>query len=283
MALNATQQQRIERYFREVDAHLATAPLEVRRRALEQLRGRVESELRRLDRQSLMDEDIDAVVRSCGAPAHQARSLLDLFGPKSRQAPAGLALDATDPRWLGVCGGVARCLGMEPLPVRLVAVLLGLALGPIAMLAYVGGYFALYFGAPRAKNVPEISWRRFARTLTIIAALAFVLHAGAMLFLDFALRLYVHYAGVSLTDLAPWTWLEKDRAELFWGTLAFAAPFAMLGGLPAANSWPGTAYKVAQAIVALYAVILCFGIASALAGMILQTGKTIAAGGLSIG
>ena len=56
----------------------------------------------------------------------------------------------------------------------------------------------------------------------------------------------------------------KQALHPMGGMLAF------LGGLPAANNWDKTLRKVSQAILALYAVAVCFGIASTLTGIILQ-------------
>ncbi len=47
------------------------------------------------------------------------------------------APDTANARLLGVCAGIARSGGWDPLFVRLCAIVALLVLGPIAMLAYV--------------------------------------------------------------------------------------------------------------------------------------------------
>ncbi len=55
----------------------------------------------------------------------------------------------------------------------------------------------------------------------------------------------------------------------FWA-LALTLPLAVLSALPLANAWDYTLKRLVQALLALYGLILCFGIASFLVGIILD-------------
>jgi hypothetical protein len=44
----------------------------------------------------------------------------------------------------------------------------------------------------------------------------------------------------------------------------------VLSGLPLANAWGHSLKRLAQAIIALYAMAICFGVASVIAGLILD-------------
>lgn len=46
-------------------------------------------------------------------------------------------LDKSNAKLLGVCAGLARAIGIDPLIVRLAALVLALATGPIALILYL--------------------------------------------------------------------------------------------------------------------------------------------------
>jgi len=48
------------------------------------------------------------------------------------------ALDKSNAKWLGVCAGLAKHTGIDPIGIRLIAIVLTLfLLGPVALLAYL--------------------------------------------------------------------------------------------------------------------------------------------------
>jgi hypothetical protein len=71
-------------------------------------------------------------------------------------------------------------------------------------------------------------------------------------------------------DLGAWEWVRLNRTWMIYAALFAFAPAAVLAGLPVAGDWKATGKKVLSAAVAVYALALCFGIASSLVAVILQ-------------
>jgi hypothetical protein len=72
-------------------------------------------------------------------------------------------------------------------------------------------------------------------------------------------------------DTGQWGWYLQQQGSLLFWTLFLSLPVALLGALPMAGGWDRTLRRLSQAVLALYAVVICFGLASAVAGVILQT------------
>ena len=62
-------------------------------------------------------------------------------------------------------------------------------------------------------------------------------------------------------------WLTGETGFLFFMMLATGIPLAAIAALPVSNEWSGTLHKITQAALAIYAVVLCLGIACALVGV----------------
>ncbi|MBI5095811.1 MAG: PspC domain-containing protein [Candidatus Hydrogenedentes bacterium] len=171
--------------------------------------------------------------------------------------------------WLGVCGGVARRFDMDTRTIRAMAVVLGLLTGPLALLAYLGLYINLYVGT-EDESVPTIDRARFVRlTLGTLGGLM-ALYAGSSVLDALICSAYAKFAAHAPESLGSWRWLNRQGSGLFFWSLILLLPIAALAGLPLANGWERTGKKIVQAGVALYAMIICLGIASVVVGVLLQ-------------
>lgn len=269
MELTHRQERLIARYLNDVGDEVGDVSDALRERLLRRLKLRIYRQLRECGHSSVQDEDVDSVLARLGNPAGVAMELLHAKG-----GAAGLVLSADDRRWLGVCGGLAEYLGVESGTVRLIAVVLGLCIpgisGPIVLAAYLILYFEMYF-ASTGLDVPRIDKARVASyTLgTLAAAVAFDI--GARLVLAGSAKAYVRLMEAeALPLLGRWDWLRYEAPFLLFCVLALLTPIAVLSGLPLANKWDQTGKRVVQAGLALYALILSFGIASFLVGLIVH-------------
>ncbi|MBX7255514.1 MAG: PspC domain-containing protein [Candidatus Hydrogenedentes bacterium] len=173
--------------------------------------------------------------------------------------------------WLGVCAGLAHRFGVEPVLVRFAAVMLGIVpfLLPFLLVGYLAVYFYVYFTAEGNRSLDEINWISVAKSAAVVFAIALLLHVVSGLLAT----LLAH--GVMLLTQGPptiapkWGWLVTSGGSLFRWTLFIAIPLAMLAGLPLASGWQGTMKKVVHAGLAVYGVILCFGLASLIVGTLL--------------
>lgn len=173
--------------------------------------------------------------------------------------------------WLGVCAGLAQRFGTDPVLVRFIAVMLGIVpfLLPFLLSGYLAVYFYVYFTAEGKSGLDEIDWIAVAKNTAVAFCVALAMHVVAGLLAT----LLAH--GVMLLTQAPpavapkWGWLVTSGGSLFRWTLFIAVPMAVLAGLPLATGWPGTMKKVVHAGLAVYGIVLCFGVASLIVGAVL--------------
>jgi len=271
--MNLTQKQEllVARYLNAVGAELGDVSDAVRDRVLARLKARILGALQGSGDSTLRDEQVADVLAGLGSPARAAVELLHRKG-----GAGGLVLSTDDRVWLGVCGGLAEYLGTETRAVRLVAVLAGVT-GPLALLAYLGVYAEMYF-ASEGLNVPRVDKARLAKYAlgTLAAAVAF--HAATRIVVAMATALYLRLAQQDLLPvLGQWNWLEREASFMLFLVLALLLPIAALSGLPLAGQWDRTGKRVVQAGLALYALMLSFGIASFLVGLILDAVQNVLA------
>jgi hypothetical protein len=69
---------------------------------------------------------------------------------------------------------------------------------------------------------------------------------------------------------AQWGWLPDWRGYFLFWALMYCLPVRAVAALPVTANWDATLRKTADAGMALYAVVLCFGVASALTGAIVR-------------
>ena len=271
MKLNQKQRQRINRYLRDVLQLLEDIPEAKRREMHAQLRARLERELMQFGDGPLSDETIERVLQTCGTPAAQAASL------KGEAAPAPVQEAMAGSRvWLGLCGALADRLGVDPYVIRTMMVLLGLLppLLPLLLIGYVGIYLVLYYTS-EATNLPPIHLLPLAKQVATVVAIAVALFFGFEFALELTRRLVWRFLEINVVPGREWGWLPLHSATLFLWSAAVSAPLATMSCLPVSKGWDGTLKKISQAVVALYALVLCFGFASYLVGIVLLIAENV--------
>lgn len=273
MHLTQKQESLISQHLRDASRRLdANLPDQARERSLRQLQSRIYRELEGLRRTAISDGDVVAVLQRSGDAIAMPSETMAPAGRRP-SAPAPSPAQSRDavakPIWLGVCLHNAERFGLEPWMARLAAVLLGLVTGPIAILCYVGGYVAWYIEQDPADR-PAIAPGRIALGVLAPAAVLVALRWGAGK--AEALIAFGHEQLVKapLTPAGEWNWLQYYEPTFFYLAFLSVLPLGALSGLPLANAWGHSLKRVAQAIVALYGVMLCFGLASVIVGVIID-------------
>lgn len=268
MNLTQKQTQRISKYLRDIDLQLGSLSDSAREAARARLRSRLQSELSQFRDTNPEDHEIDAILSSCGTPARVAAELLGKYGGLD-----SLVL-STDRRLLGVCAGISRRLGADVRWIRLMAFVLGIFTGPLALLVYLGFYWYLYISTEDAA-VPQIERRRLLRMILGTLGGVVALYAGSSLLDVLIVTAYTRYSGYSAGSLNHWRWLNDYGLDMFFWAVALLLPIAALSGLPLADEWDATGKKLTQAGIALYAAAICFGLAVILVGVIVNIVKGI--------
>lgn len=263
MRLTDKQENLVARYLRDVSSKLERLPIQERDRALARLRLRIVRALRGRGRHSLDDAQVEAVLDEFGPASEQAQRLTT---ERADDGPSLLSKD--NRRWLGVCGGLAERYGWEPGLLRALVVLMGLFTGPFLLIVYLGVYFVAHSSADDATASVD-KWKLVKHVLFVVAG-AGALHLGAHGFHRFLHLAYGWLFTDALVLSGPWAWLPRFQSDLLFWTLFFCLPIAILAALPVPEPWSVTLKKVFQAGLALYALALCYGMACALVGAILQ-------------
>lgn len=270
MQLTQKQEALVEQYLRDLVRAMEPADEREADRVQAWARGRIEGALAQAG-PAPRDADVAAAVGGMGPPEEALR-----LCRSRRPAPVARARRAgPEPRWLGVCAWLADQTALPPWALRLAAFLLGLLLGPLALALYGLCFIGLRV-AGRIPGAPPVRWFRLAWHLASLAAVALMLHFGA----DYALRGMEYGMNVLLKrpmpELGEWGWFMAWRGRMLALCLLAALPAGLVGGLPAANGWDGTLRRLSQALVALYAVALCFGVASVIAGIAVSLAREFA-------
>lgn len=284
MKLTQSQEAMISRYLRDVNVQLDGVDEGIRRTALTQLKARVEARLRYSGEPSLDDAALARLLEQIGSPADlaanvrrraAASTVSGSAAPEPDVAPADdEPADARPGVWLGVCHVVSRRIVAPCAAMRFLAVVAGFIFPPITLPAYIAGYFWLRHdgGLP---GEPRVDVWRIARHAGLIVALLVGSYACAE-FLLWAIKLgYSQVPNAASIGLeARWTWLDASNGRYLIWAMAYLLPLAVLSGLPVHDGWSGTLFKLAQAGVAVYAVFLCWGLASYLAGVALAIAES---------
>jgi len=268
MRLTQKQEWLVARYIRSVGDELGDVPDRFREQAIYRVKARIKRELKAFTTSPLRDPQVIGVLQRLGPPAEQAGALKDV-----RRSHPLLVLSVTDRVWLGVCGGIAEYVGVDPLQVRFAALVLGLMTWPLALVAYLTLYFEMYNATRHSElreRVPRIDGVQVLRMTggTVMAVLALDLTARLALTLLGAAS--VKLAVQPQMDLGTWEWLRTNLTWLMYAALLMLAPVAVLAGLPIEEHWEQTGKRVIYAAVAVYALVLCFGVAVSIVGVVLQ-------------
>lgn len=266
MQLTPHQEGLIAGYLREVSLLVDSAASSADREAgLRRIESELRDKLARLGGDGeLNDETVIAAIRALGPAEEQARKTTL---PKGA---AGELLRATEDRvWLGVCAGWAHRSGIEPWIIRTAMIVVGICATPLAVLAYLGGYAELYIKTQKQVTAPPNYFQMALRGGLAFGA-ALLLFYGTGYFLDAVAWAYEFGLKRPLPSLGQWGWyFQRDDAYVFWA-IVYAVPIAVLSGAPLSNGWDYSLKRLAQAILALYAVAICFGVAGILVGIILD-------------
>ncbi|MBI2433042.1 MAG: PspC domain-containing protein [Candidatus Hydrogenedentes bacterium] len=265
MKLTQRQESLITRYLRDVAIQLdQDLPETEREQGLGQVQKRIDRELRSLDKPAVEDADVEAVLERLGTPARQA----SILSPR-RDPRRVLMLGRDNVIWLGVCSGVAARTDLDPWIVRAFAVVLGLPVftAPVVVTVYIALY--LYMRRNSGRLAPLDTLRIVGRGAgTFLIALA--LHAGCGYLLRLVDFLYGYYLKRELPNVGEWGWLQANRDEYFFYAFMVSVPLAVLSALPLAGGWDYTLKRLSQAVLAVYGIVLSFGLASFAVGIILE-------------
>jgi len=265
MQLTPHQEGLIAGYIREVSLLVdGTIPAPDKERCARRLEEQLRERLARLAGDEVQDEDVQAAIRALGSAESQARKFTAPKGPEG-----DLVRAAENRVWLGVCAGIAHRTGIEVWVVRALAIVAGVFLAPLAMLGYLAGYAELYISTGKQLGAPPNLLRMGGRAVAAIVV-AILLYVGTDYLLAGLAYGYEVALNRPLPNLGQWGWYYR-RADvwLFWA-MVFSAPVAALSGAPLAHGWDYSLKRLAQAILALYAVAICFGVAGILVGVILD-------------
>lgn len=260
--LSESQERRIARYLRDVGEQLRDLSVEDRERALSRLNARIERELARTG-DPIGDEYLDKVLAGYGSPASQAARIRDA---KVEEPKCLLAWSRR--LWLGVCAGLARYFNLDPTVVRALAVLLSFV--PFLLPVVLWGYLAFYlyqYNSVKGRGLDPIDGLKVAKNVGALAGVAVVLHACARFFLFFIAYAHAQVMQTPLSYPGNWGWLADESGFLFFMMLATGIPLAAVASMPVSTEWSGTLRKLSQAALAIYAIVLCLGVASAIVGV----------------
>ena len=274
MQLTQRQELYINRYIRAFADELGDVSSVTHDQAVAQLRNRLWAEIRRLGHGPYQDADIAAIFRAIGSPKHQAETYVQKYG-----TGRGLTLALDDRIWLGVWGGLAEWSGIPSSWLRTTAMVLGLITGPLALMIYLGIYFEMYV------NTQGIDEDRFSviNKGKVVRMASGVL--GSLLAIDIGTRILLYAINKGYEIMVParilrlgtWGWLQPNLGFYLFCALAICTPMGILSALPLARRWDETLRRITQVSIMVYALVICFGLACALVGIILTTAQHVAA------
>lgn len=294
----------VSRYISEIEEKIGDqlSPGQ-RERALGRLRARIDEKLRSASADGMDDTEILNLLHKMGQPETQAAILVRVWGdasdaiaPVPAPAPSEVSAAASavpsekesgkvatvafetkpagkgkerGPVWLGVALYLSRTYGLPVWALRALAFLLGIATGPVALMLYMLAFILLRVsGKVKAPAVFHPS-RVVLNPLFTGGLLALFHFAGVYGIVGIRLA-HEKYLGRVVPELNEWAWLEVEAARLFLGALLFLLPLALFSAMPLANKWDYSLKRFTQAGVVLYAIMVSFGLASFITGIILN-------------
>lgn len=289
MKLTPNQERRITKYLQDVHAQTEGLSDAQRRRALAHVKAQLRERLQQYTDAAPEDTELEAILNNCALPGfvssaanQEAREVGDVEALEPSASPQDTSPPQNEPRaargdflelegrvWLGVCSGLARYLRIESAIVRIIAAVVGVATLGFLLWVYVGLYLFFYL-RDRSGVLPPLD------VLPVVRRMAGMLALGIVMFAVGEMALWAMgaaaglAAGHGITVDAAWGWFaERNGTIVFW-TLVFALPLGAMSAMPVAEGWDYTLRKLAQACLAVYALLLTFGLACHFVGLLLE-------------
>ena len=283
MNLSQRQETMVAQFLHQSDRAISDLSPVARAQTLQQIKNRLYSELHTLEKDTTpSDGDVAAVLSRCmvtatgwqqpmdSAPAPVGQPQVTIREGEAPSEPRAHAqtdylgpveqADVEGAEWLGVCMYLAGRMGQDVRLVRGIFVVLGILTGPGALVAYLALY-AEWCGSRFKIAAPEPN-----RVLLFRATLATLGMTVGLYLLglvtSFAAHSFYGYLVGGALILGQWGWLDARAGLFFLGATFACVPLAALGALPLQNKWGVTLNRIAKLGVALYAAIICLGIAS---------------------
>ena len=294
----------VSRYISEIEENIGDqlSPGQ-RERALGRLRARIDEKLRSAAADGMDDTAILNLLHKMGQPETQAAILVRVWGDASdaiapvpatasSEVPAAVSTVPAEkesakgasaasetkpaskgrergPVWLGVALYVSRAYGLPVWALRALAFLLGIATGPVALMVYMLAFILLRMGGKVKAPAAFHPFRVILNPLFTGGLLALFHFAGTYGIVGIRMA-HEKYLGRAVPELNEWAWLEVEAPRLFLGALVFLLPLALFSAMPLANKWDYSLKRFTQAGVVLYAIMVSFGLASFITGIILN-------------
>jgi len=269
MRLTDLQKQTIELYLRQVGDYVEEQGAPDAASQLNGLRERITGSILHGDDGPVPDDAaVQKAVQSFGSPAVQGGIIAASLDMDSRSE-----WGHDERRWLGVCAGLAEQSGVPVLAIRLFAVLLGLIMPPLAISIYLVFYFTGQYTGGGRKH--KINKARVVKYVVAIVAAAISMRVIASVMVRLMEYTYMRVFEEQLLLVGNWNWLSHHGGGIFSLTLLLFLPVGLLAALPVPKAWRNTLRKVMEAGLALYALGLCFGVASSLAGILTKAAAHI--------
>ena len=300
MELTEKQNLYITRYLRSVSDALAGRLTEKQcERAMARLQSRIQSQITGLNKARPDDTDVLDIVRKLGSAESQAdvlgrvwgsgdaaTELADVAAPLSPATngentstgkttaaakpvfsqPAAIAPPAAV--WLGVLAWCAAQWDLPAWALRTLAVFVGLVTLPVALLVYTIAFFWLRMGGKQVSQAPLHPLRMVFRPL-LTGLLIGVIHFCGVYAIKGVYIVHDTWLKRDMPDMSEWAWFETEAGRMFFWMLFLLLPLALFSAMPLANAWDYSLKRLNQACVALYAIVVSFGIASFVTGLIL--------------
>jgi hypothetical protein len=182
--------------------------------------------------------------------------------------------DYGDRHLLGVCSVMGARGTYSPTMLRAGFLILGCVTGPFVLILYLLAF--VVDSSRHPEEYPEASGAKASWKLVRALIITMVLYACAWGVMYGAGFVFVEAFGI-IPELNQFEWfLQNDR--IFLNCALFVTlPLAMLSGLPLAHKWDRTFALLVNTGLALYAVVLSFGVSSVLVGYTLATLKHLGA------
>lgn len=313
MKLSERQVRIVNAFLRECAADTRGGPEAARTQTVTRIRRQLRDELAQRDDTALRDDELirllnriqfpdraamaDAAVQSrppdappatngnsAFVPAIAPASIEVAPPPESKAAPAQTPskpqravrlpsgpLASSQRVWLGECIALAEQIDQPIGRVRVAFLVAGLLTGPIAVIAYLAGYATSYLGK-HGPGAPIADPRRVLRSVSepaaILAVMALVFSGGRWA-ID---RVFEMVVG-NLPDLGQWESLTGSVGSLLFAAAAATLPIAALAGLPVAPPWDVNLPRLVRIALACVAGILALGLASYLAGALIDAAQ----------